>query len=154
MSALAIGLAYWGLLCDDDSVMSTLFCWEDFYHLACEWKSQVPARSEHQEALCRCVVSRAYYAVLQSCRAYANQTPRALPASGDSHSDVITWFFRGTSAEHKEIATSLDRLRKARRIADYEAAWKKTTPQNAAQDALFYANRILNTLGGLEDEAT
>jgi|GEM_PF-4259724 len=126
------------------------FDWEHFFVLAQEWED---ARSEEQswpEARCRCIISRAYYGVWNLCREHAEASSRPVPASGNSHDNIISWFQHGETTTHKEIALYLDRLRFARVTADYHRRWRRGTPTNSAGEALIFANRVLNALGGLQ----
>lgn len=126
------------------------FNWEDFCDLANEWDQARAQAQQWDEARCRCIVSRAYYGVWNLCREYARSQNaiRPLRASGSSHDDVIQWFYAGESAQ-KSIASNLDRLKRARVQADYQRPWGKSTPTQAAENALFYANRVLNSLTSL-----
>jgi len=129
------------------------FNWEDFCSLAEQWHEAQSAAPDCAEARLRCVISRAYYGVWNLCRQHAESSAhvRPVPESGNTHDNIIQWFYGGETPTHKEIASNLDRLKKSRVTADYKTSWGKTTPQNAAADALFYANRVQNSLAALND---
>ena len=129
------------------------FQWADFYDLAEQWHNSQNTASDCVEARLRCIISRAYYGVWNSCREFAElkASTRPIPASGNAHDNIVQWFYAGETSAHKEVAANLHRLKKSRVIADYKTNWGRTTPQEAATNALFVANRILNGLSGLEN---
>jgi hypothetical protein len=128
------------------------FNWQDFFNLADEWHKTCVTQPSLKEARFRCVISRAYYSAWNSCKDYAESLKaiRAIPASGNSHDNIIQWFSRGNTPEHKAIASNLIRLKQSRVKADYYSSMRVSSPENAANDALYLANRVLNDLGGLD----
>jgi len=132
------------------------FNWEDFCALAEQWHEAQNTAPDCTEARLRCVVSRAYYGVWNLSRQHADALThtRPIPASGSAHDNIIQWFYGGETPDHKEVAANLDRLKKSRVIADYKTSWGKTTAQDAAANALFLANRVLNSLAALNDDAS
>ena len=126
------------------------FNWEHFCDLANEWDETRNSTQQWDEARCRCIISRAYYGVWNLCREHAQSQSevRPLRASGSSHDDVIQWFYAGDQT-HKKIASNLDRLKRARVQADYQRPWGRSTPTQTAEDALLYANRVLNGVTGI-----
>lgn len=128
------------------------FSWEDFYSLADEWNATRSTSPTLTEARLRCIISRAYYGVWNLCREHAEamKSTRSITKSGNSHDDIIQWFYAAGTPTHTEIASNLNRLRASRVKADYHSSLlTKGTPESLAENALFHANRVLNDLGSL-----
>lgn len=95
------------------------------------------------EARQRAAISRAYYAVLMSCRDYLIEQGESPPKTTEVHSWVAARIRSRISAE---VAGELERLRHRRNAADYDTQWPFGNLGEAADDAVTYAREALDEL--------
>lgn len=125
------------------------FDWHDYFKLADQLNSD-PAVFGVDEAVFRCVASRAYYSAFCNARNTAIAKHHVTFGKFQVHQAVANHFFRRHSTLEKRISRNLSRLKKRRIQADYEDLIAlPDTPTGIAQQALDLARRILADLQGV-----
>jgi len=100
-----------------------------------------------QEACCRTIVSRAYYAVYCSTREYALRH-FGYSSSGNDHQALQT-FLMTRQKPYSTIGNQLKRLHQLRKKADYDNELNEL-PVNTATRALAQAQKIATHLNDLK----
>lgn len=108
-------------------------------HLASEWDIS-------EEALCRCAVSRAYYAAFCYARNMACEYMSYRPSSEKAHTHLRDFFIKDMAL--LRVGSSLGRLMQWRRSCDYdnEIPNKLGNISHLADGAFRYAYDIINIL--------
>lgn len=123
------------------------FPWRDYLVLA-DALLQAWATLAPEEACCHAPISRAYYAVYGTASTDVRDHARLqLPATGDAHQVVMTYYLQGPTSLHRAIGANLRRLRAARNRADYDDQIDRPVP--LAIDVVRRAQQTLAQLQAL-----
>lgn len=108
------------------------FDWSEYLKVARELigVTTPPASSE---ARLRAGISRAYYAAFNKSRDYIELVHHIqwIPKAGESHQFVIDWYRSHPDDTYQLIGYLLGRLRRNRRLADYERTFGKLSMEAA-----------------------
>lgn len=128
------------------------FSWQSLLLVAqkCAQDAANETDSALREALWRCAISRAYYAVFGTALRWIrkNSPSHPIPSGGEAHQAVQDFFEWSQDPDYQEIADLLRRMRHFRNLADYEITFDKA--ETESEYAIRRANRVLNALSGLE----
>jgi uncharacterized protein (UPF0332 family) len=120
----------------------TPFDWVEFLELAerlIAWRGDPAAE--------RSAISRAYYAVFHKAKAYFVLRGGRLTFQGDDHGLVADWFKDSADRDLRKIGLDVERLRRLRRVADYDERFAH--PSSEAQTAVALARRTADAISGL-----
>jgi uncharacterized protein (UPF0332 family) len=117
------------------------FDWSQYLDLAQDLFSQA-ANSSYTDASLRSAISRAYYAAYHKARSRLyDKWGITVPADATAHATVRKEF---KQKNHKQIATTLDRMRIDRNKADYNDAVVNLS--NTAKENLRRATQVISEL--------
>ena len=116
-----------------------MFEWRDYL----EFSRGLVASSERSEASLRSAASRAYYAAFHKSREAVERELGARLGQENIHAEVIRRLRQQSRTE--TLGTNLDRLRKTRSHADYNA--DSAFPARHAEIAVDLASDVLSQLG-------
>jgi len=116
-----------------------VFEWSDYLAFA----TSLLASPERSEAIARSAASRAYYAAFHKSREAVERKLQAQLGRRDLHAEVIRRLLERPETEM--IGVHVDRLRRIRSHADYDAT--NTFPFRHAELAVGLASDILRDLG-------
>lgn len=120
----------------------TPFDWVEYLELAerlVAWRGDPAAE--------RSAISRAYYATFHTAKAYFLGKGGRLTFQGDDHGLVADWFKESGNHELRMIGTAIQRLRRLRRIADYDERFADLSSE--AQAAVDLARRTVDAISEL-----
>ena len=117
-----------------------MFPCREYLQLAEEW-SRKP-----DEAHQRCAVSRAYYACFHRVKEFAEQKGESFGASGLAHDEVSAFLNNNPDRELQLLGTMQARLKRNRRVCDYEAMVRNVS--GIAAKSLLDAGRIFEVVDG------
>jgi uncharacterized protein (UPF0332 family) len=123
------------------------FPWSEFSRLA-SWLVDEGSRCPSEEAAHRSAISRAYYAAFRTALDWGERRKLLKPTgTGADHEAVIGTLRRQVSPVAKRTGVQLDRLRRQRARADYEAVFLNVARE--ARAAVAEADSVLQQLGRL-----
>ena len=120
----------------------TPFNWEEFLELAerlVAWRGDPAAE--------RSAISRACYAAFHKGKAYFLARGGSLTFQGEDHGAVADWFKNSVNRDLRKIGLDIERLRRLRRIADYDERFAHLASE--AQAAVTLARRTVDAISGL-----
>jgi uncharacterized protein (UPF0332 family) len=119
------------------------FDWINYLTLARELADS-SKRHSNKEALLRCAISRAYYAVFCKSRNYLRDIAhdQNLQSAKNTHAYVIETFVKSRNQTKKGIGDNLRRLRDCRNDADYEDIYRNIEMKTLL--CLKYAEQIID----------
>jgi uncharacterized protein (UPF0332 family) len=120
----------------------TPFDWAEYLELAerlVAWRGDPAAE--------RSAISRAYYAAFHNAKAYFLLKGGRLTFRGEDHGTVADWFKDSVDRDLRKIGLDVERLRRLRRIADYDERFAHLSSE--AQAAVTLARRTLEVISGL-----
>ena len=120
----------------------TPFTWVEYLELAerlVAWQGDPAAE--------RSAISRAYYAAFHTAKAYFLVRGGRLTYRGGDHGLIAGWFKDSGDWEVRRIGFDLERLRRVRRIADYEDHFADLSSE--AQAAAALARRTVDAISEL-----
>ena len=121
----------------------TPFDWVEYLELAerlVAWRGDPAAE--------RSAISRAYYATFHTAKTYFLAHGGKLTFQGDDRGLVADWFKENESHVLRTIGTAIQRLRRLRRIADYEDRFADLSSE--AQAAVDLARRTVDAISELK----
>jgi len=122
-----------------------IFSWVD-YLIVARHLAEHSTTSGYAEGCLRSVISRAYYAALNTTRnLLRDQWGIEVPETVEIHQFVPRWFMDGEDPDQWEIGILLDRLRDRRRRADYadEVTRVSSLAARSLEDAQIVIDRVL-----------
>lgn len=125
------------------------FDWAEYLDVAKSLSGQ-SATPPGREAALRAAISRAYYAAFCSARNHLRDRDnvQTIPLDGRAHFDVPAEFSASDIAARRQIGEDLNRLRLARRDADYYDQFP-TDIQKKAGEVIMRAGRVISGLAKL-----
>ncbi|MGH2615404.1 MAG: HEPN domain-containing protein [Thermomicrobiales bacterium] len=120
----------------------TPFDWEEYLELAeklVAWRGDPAAE--------RSAISRAYYAAFHKAKTYFLVKGGRLTFQGEDHGAVADWFKDSVHRDLRKIGIDVERLRRLRRVADYDERFAHLS--NEAQAAVTLARRTVDVISGL-----
>ncbi len=120
--------------------------WNDYIQLAKEVYSQRNSMAT-EEACCRSVISRAYYAAFNIAEIRQRTKERGYKPFGlGTHKNLIKYYIDHPDRKRKKIGTMLDRLLDVRNFCDYDSYSGKISISDyptQAEDTLNKAEQVI-----------
>lgn len=120
----------------------TPFDWEEYLELAerlVAWRGYPAAE--------RSAISRAYYAAFHKAKAYCLLRGGRLTFQGEDHGAVADWFKDSVNRDLRKIGVDLERLRRLRRVADYDERFAHLSSE--AEAAVILTRRTVDAISAL-----
>jgi len=120
----------------------TPFDWTEYLELAerlVAWRGDPAAE--------RSAISRAYYAAFHQAKAYFLLRGGRLIFQGGDHGAVADWFKDSINRDLRKIGLDIERLRRLRRVADYDERFAHISSE--AQAAVTLARRTIYAISEL-----
>ena len=120
----------------------TPFDWVEYLELAerlVAWRGDPAAE--------RSAISRAYYAAFHTARTYFLMRGGRLAYQGGDHGLIANWFKDSGDGELRRIGFDIERLRRVRRVADYDERFAHLSSE--AQAAVTLARRTVDAISRL-----
>lgn len=120
----------------------TPFAWVEYLELAerlVAWQGEPAAE--------RSAISRAYYAAFHTATAYFLLRGGRLTYRGGDHGLLADWFKESGDEELRRIGFDVERLRRSRRVADYNERFADLSHE--AQAAVALARRTVDAIAEL-----
>jgi uncharacterized protein (UPF0332 family) len=120
----------------------TPFDWVEYLELAerlVAWRGDPAAE--------RSAISRAYYAVFHTAKTHFLAKGGKLTFQGEDHGAIADWFKDSVHPDVRRIGLDVERLRRLRRIADYDERFAHLSSE--AQAAVVLARRTMDAIVGL-----
>jgi uncharacterized protein (UPF0332 family) len=106
----------------------------------------VARRSSRREIGDQALLRRAYYATFHKAKEYFLLSGGRLTFRGADHGTVADWFKDSIDRDLRKIGVDVERLRRLRRIADYDERFADLSSE--AQVAVTLARRTLDVISG------
>lgn len=120
----------------------TPFDWVEYLELAerlVAWRGNPAAE--------RSAISRAYYAAFHQAKTYFLAYGGRLTFQGEDHGAVADWFKESGHRDLRRIGLDVARLRRLRRVADYDGRFAELSSE--AQAAVTLAPRTVDAISAL-----
>jgi uncharacterized protein (UPF0332 family) len=120
----------------------TPFDWAEYVELAerlVAWRGDPAAE--------RSAISRAYYAAFHKAKEHFVLRGGKLTFQGEDHGAVADWFKDSIDRDLRKIGLDVERLRRMRRVADYDERIAHLSSE--AQAAVALARRTLDAISGM-----